>query len=107
MGNGSRAPAEVRTLIVWLAMFCAALLGCADSEEPRARRCERFREHLIELRMEGLPEADRKAHRAALHQALGERFTDECKELTSRQLSCGLAAKDISAAAACSGVATR
>lgn len=59
MGNGSRAPAEVTTLIVWLAMFCAALLGCADSEEPRARRCERFREHLIELRMEGLPEADR------------------------------------------------
>lgn len=83
------------------------LLSCADQGESIERKCERLRDHVIDLRMEGLPASDRDAHRHALKQALGERFADECRTFTAKQITCGLEAKDISDATACSGASAR
>jgi hypothetical protein len=48
--------------------------GCATDDESRQHKCERVREHFIELRVSGLPVQNREPHRVALRQALGERF---------------------------------
>ena len=76
--------------------------GCAADDESRQQKCERVREHFIELRVSGLPPQNREPHRAALRQALGERFEDECKSLTDRQVACALAANDVVGATTCS-----
>ena len=55
--------------------------GCAADDESRQSKCERMREHFVELRVSGLPVQHREPHRVALRQALGERFEDECKSL--------------------------
>lgn len=86
---------------VLLAMLGIALAGCAGEEETRARKCERLREHVIDLRIDGVPKRDREAHATALRNALSSTFTDECMALSNRQLSCALGATDVVASAAC------
>lgn len=80
---------------------CLLVGGCAANNESRQQKCERVREHFIELRVSGLPQQDREPHREALRQALGERFEDECKSLTDRQVACALAANDVVGATDC------
>jgi hypothetical protein len=81
--------------------ICFHSTGCAAEEESLERRCDRLRDHLVDLRMEGVPVADQASHRVALRQALGEQFADQCKSMTAKQIDCGLGADEISAAAAC------
>jgi hypothetical protein len=92
----------------WLALCAAALFvnACASEEESAEQKCQRLRDHVIGLRVQDLPEGDRAAHRTALQQALGERFTDECRTLTSTQMQCAFGANDVVAAAACSTAST-
>lgn len=85
-----------------LALLGLVVGGCAADDESRAHKCERLREHFIDLRVSGLPEQNRAPHRVALRQALGERFEDECKALTDRQVACALAANDVVGATECS-----
>lgn len=108
MGSSSRVSSGSSTaVVVCVAMFGTASLGCAAGEETRARKCERLREHVVELRVDGLPERDRNAHRLALRQALAGQFSDDCMSFTSRQLSCALAAADVVAATACASESSR
>ena len=92
---------------VLFALLGFAAVGCAAKEETRARKCERLRDRVIDLRVEGVPERDRAAHASALRQALSSSFADECMSLSNRQLSCALGAADIGAAAACTSGSSR
>jgi hypothetical protein len=78
--------------------------GCAEQPESVEHKCMRLRDHLLDLRGEGLPEQDRAAHREALRQALGG-FVEECKSaMSSEQIECGLKSDDITASAACTAI---
>lgn len=85
------------------------LVGCGGSDDDEAvttaRRCERLRDHVVELRLADInPETgvDREAHRKAMTQALGDDFIAGCKtKLSEPQLDCALAAADPASAAAC------
>lgn len=81
-----------------------ALIACTssnDGEVAKAKRCELARDHLVELRLAGT-QADAEAHRAAITDALGTRFTEECVATLSRdQIDCALAAKDATRALSC------
>jgi hypothetical protein len=92
----------------WPAMVIAVqlVIGCASEEESVQSKCQRLRDHMIDLRVHDVPEADQAAHRVALQQALGERFAGECRTLTSTQMKCAFAANDVVAAAACSSGST-
>jgi hypothetical protein len=81
-----------------LAVLCTT--ACTQDESIE-QKCERLRDHVVDLRTEGLPAADVAAHRSALKNALGDQFTEECKSMTPKQIDCGLAADEISLAAAC------
>ena len=86
---------------------CLLVTGCMSNEEPLQRKCERLREHVVDLRVQGLPERDQRAHRAALSQALGDQFTDRCKTLTAAQVACALAANEVVVATECSLASSR
>lgn len=79
-------------------------VACASSEEgerTKAKRCELARDHLVELRLAGT-QADKQAHHAAITEALGTRFTEQCVATLSRdQIDCALAAKDATRALSC------
>jgi len=81
--------------------------GCTAEEETRARKCERLREHVIDLRVGGLPKSDQQAHATALRQALSSTFNDDCMSMSNRQLSCALGATDVVAATACTSGSPR
>jgi hypothetical protein len=81
-----------------------ALGGCASSdksERATTAQCERVRDHLVELRVAGT-QVDVRAHREAIKEVLGSRFTDECVATVDRaQIDCSLAAKDATSALSC------
>lgn len=97
MGDLARFGAWPKACLV-LVLLSAA---CAERQESTAHKCARFREHVLDLRSEGLPVQDRAQHRSALAHALGEQFEDECKALSTKQIDCALAASDIVASAEC------
>lgn len=84
-------------------VFALVLAACASSEDPRdarTRQCAQVRDHLIDLRLAHAHDVD--AHRAAMKQALGDRFVDECAaSLTQTQITCALTASDAVAAIDC------
>jgi hypothetical protein len=89
-------------------IFVVALFGCTsrDDDEVDRQRCEKLRDHMVDLRVADIgeiKEVDIAAHRAALKQALGDSFIASCQQaLTAPQITCSLAAKDSTAALACS-----
>jgi hypothetical protein len=145
---------RVRRGLLGVSLVTALIAACATTDESVDRaKCERLRDHMIDLRLSGLAqtpafasptktppppsagapdasrippygsnagplehppdtrsqpisEADLKAHRQAMQQALGEDFLTSCqKSLSATQLRCALAANDVGAAAACSSPA--
>ena len=85
------------------------LTACTSSveEEPiDTRRCERLRDHLVDLQVADIHIAagiDREAHRRAMTAALGSSFVSSCVEkLTETQVDCALDTNDLAAVAACS-----
>jgi hypothetical protein len=78
--------------------------SCASSdksERATAAQCERVRDHVIDLRLAGT-QVDVQAHRDAIKDALGSRFTEECVATVDRaQIDCSLAAKDATSALSC------
>jgi hypothetical protein len=84
------------------------VLGCSSSEDDTdaadRKRCERLRDHLVELRLASVasqPDVDVTAHRTAMTSALGEQFVANCQKLTVRDVKCGLAASDLRTATMC------
>lgn len=84
-------------VVVLMAAACSS-----DPSEPNPRReCERIRDHIIELRLQGVT-ADRDQHRAAFESAFGESFLVRCvEEASPARRRCVLDAKDPQALAAC------
>jgi hypothetical protein len=87
-----------------LAFVCAAG-ACAD-DPPRPQgldrsACERMREHMVDVRLEGVVD-QRDAHRQALVAALGDDFVTRCETTTSRAAhDCVLAATSIDSIRSC------
>lgn len=92
----------VRVVIVICASSCAA----SDVEETKHRKCMRYRDQLVGLRLSDLPAAHpdsvAAAHREAMTTALGNDFIASCvQNVGNAALECALAARDVSAAARC------
>ena len=104
------------TLCVWV-----ALVGCSSDDEVSRAKCEKLRDHLVDLRLAGVtqvtttsgsatqvPGVDVAAHRAAMKHALGESFLSSCqKTQNADQIKCALAANDTEIALACSKSASK
>lgn len=92
-------------------LIAVMLFGCgADDavEVERQRPCDQLLEHMLDL-SEGGAKNDPKglaAHRAAMRQAIGERFLATCEQdLTGKQIECATSASDLSSATACTTTA--
>jgi hypothetical protein len=63
----------------------------APSETAR-QSCEKYREHLLDVRLRGVSE-HREEHRAALRATLGDDFVADCEQTrTQADLDCAMAA---------------
>jgi hypothetical protein len=94
-------PSFHRSALLWILLLAA---GCSepDDSDRIERRCERARDHLVELQLDTAPGVDRAAHREAMRAALGADFVARCAgALTDAQLDCVLAAHDPARAAEC------
>jgi hypothetical protein len=88
-----------------LTLLLCSLTACAsrddDDRTPDRRACERYVDHLIELRLEGSIE-DRAAHKAALVMSLGNGAIDHCiTTMGPVELDCVAQAATLEAARAC------
>lgn len=88
-------------------VLSGSLLGCA-SDEPEdpdvaaRKRCSSLRDRVIDLRVASATDVDQAAHRAAMRDALGDRYIDECvKDLSPSQIDCAMKAADTDIASAC------
>ena len=85
-------------VILWGLASC----GSRDEAGPSRARCEQLRDRIVELRLADVPPNDVAMHRQALVGALGERFVEDCQQLTAAEATCAFAAKDSASIAACS-----
>lgn len=97
--TGHRVPKVCRGLF----LFTLVLFACSSDEEDKRKACERYRDHLVELRLADAPNAKVAAqHRDLIKQALGDDFISSCESgLTADQIRCGLVAVDSSAVLSC------
>ena len=113
MGSEVRGRSVRRGLPGWVlavAVAVAVLASCSAEDEVPAEGhpCERLREHMIDLRIEGTPAAEQAGHREVMRRALGDAFLETCATTMSpAQIRCALDARDSAAAASCSTSATR
>ena len=99
---------------VYVVIAAMLLSACSSASDDPRRRCAQLRDHLIDLRLQGLatPSSDGQrsqaardieSHRAALKRALGDSFVEACQaKMTPAQVTCALGAHDTAAASACS-----
>jgi hypothetical protein len=97
--------------VEWVVVLCAVVgCGSAEPEEDRPRRCERLRDHLVDLRLataSGLTRAEIEQHRVTMQTSLDARFIASCAErMTDEQLACALRADNAQAASACTSTPT-
>lgn len=89
----------------------AALFACSHGETVDRQKCLELRDHLIDVRLAnaaGAEGVDLAQHRAAMKQALGEKFLSECEQHTTiAQLRCELKATDLDATRSCSDHASK
>lgn len=88
------------------------VLGCgteeADSPESvPTTRCERLREHLVDLRLAGVESIDKEAHRKIHIDAMGNEFLTACGTMSDATITCALEAPDSAGAVACSAGASQ
>lgn len=78
-------------------ILCAA--ACSDHETVDRAACTRLRDHVVDLRLADSSSAlgkDATQHRAAMKQALGDAFIDNCVQTMSyEQLDCSLKLKNL------------
>ena len=84
-----------------LASSCASSSARDEESADPPTRCERMRDHLVEIRLADAAGVDRAAHREALRNALGAEFMSACGAMTIMRVDCVLDAEDSSALAAC------
>lgn len=83
-----------------LLLVSSTSVACATQEDV-ADRCGRLRDHVVELRVQAVPDGDRAAHVSALASALGDQFVAECKNISGKQRDCALAARDTASIVSC------
>jgi len=89
------------------------IMGCGtedadESPDPiPATRCERLREHLVDLRLAGVESIDKEAHRKIHRDAMGSDFLAACGAMPEATLTCALEAPDSSRAVACNAGASQ
>ena len=109
--------------IVFAACLVAACSTSSRDADEQRHHCEQMRDHVIDLRLADVgpdhtsdkrsgqgassepPQTpiDLAQHRAAMKQALGDRFINDCvSQMTADQVSCALSAKSQDAVNACS-----
>lgn len=116
----------------WLtsAWAMVVVIGCTRDEAVTVERCTQLRDHVVETRLKTLanirspsststsgsdyhvagplPPTEVAGHRAAMQQALGDSYIANCmKSVTSRQLTCALAANDATSMTACLSASSR
>ena len=84
-------------------LFLLAAAACSGDDEPTKpdrAACERFRDHVVELRLFGNTDP---THRANLRKAFGDDFVRDCMARTSRaELDCAMTSKDLASLQGCS-----
>lgn len=107
--GGRWSNAFAASLAALVVVAGSLVLGCASSGDDKTRLCTEMRDHVVEVRLSqsrgsdelGHP-IDLAPHRAAMKQALGANYIEECRrELSSAQIKCELSAADSDAASAC------
>src|SRR5688572_1796413 len=96
-------PKPCRLAIITLLLCSLAACASRDDEDrtPDRLACERYIDHLIELRLEGAVEG-RAAHKAALVVALGNDAIDHCiTTMGPVELDCVAQAATLEAARSC------
>ena len=88
----------------------ASIAGCSGDDDAvqTVRPCEQLRDHLVDLRVEGVRgKPDEVAqHRAAMRQALGDNFVASCeRQMAATEIDCASKAADFAAVTACSHTA--
>ena len=92
-------------------LIAVMLVGCgADdgAEVERQRPCDQLLEHMLDLSESGARNdpKDLAAHRAAMRQAIGDRFLASCEQsMSSDQIDCAAKAGDLASATACTTTA--
>ncbi len=95
-------------MLKWLALG-AVLVSCGGASDEdgtlaNTSQCERLREHIVDLRIGSATNLrkDLEQHRAALTNALGPQFVEDCtKRMSAAQVTCALEARDAQAATEC------
>lgn len=86
-------------------LLLLVFVGCSSSDDFEVNRasCERYRDRLIELRLQDTsPAVDVRPHREAMKQALGDQFIATCQQhLSSEQMKCAMHARDLPSATTC------
>jgi hypothetical protein len=82
-------------------------VGCSSNDDEVDReKCTRLRDQMITLRLKGLegsPDVNVAAHRAALEQSMGDDFIASCqRSLTATQIRRAMAVDDLANAQECS-----
>jgi len=93
----------MRAFALALALALTACSRGGDGESSSIeRRCEQLRDHMVELRLGDPPPKDVEKHRKVLRRALGSGFITSCTStMNDDDITCALAARDLTAAAGC------
>jgi hypothetical protein len=97
MSNESRVVSR-RRICRFALLVSMLLIACTDADVPPAvSRCERYRDHAIDLRLESrestLTPADVEAHRRQLRDAVGSALIAECEGGPEARVACALSAE--------------
>lgn len=89
-------------MLVVVLVFGCGTEDANDAADPiPATRCERLREHLVDLRLAGVESIDKDAHRKIHIAAMGNDFLTACGAMPDATISCALGAADTASAVAC------
>jgi hypothetical protein len=88
-----------RLHVIVIAMILA---GCAGEQESPACRCEKMRDHIVDLQLADTSGIARTKHRDAMRRALGPEFIENCqRSYSAAQVRCVLNATSKASARAC------
>ncbi len=94
-------------LVLAFVLGCGTEDGDDSPESVPATRCQRLREHLVDLRLAGVESIDKEAHRKIHIDAMGNDFLTACGTMSDATITCALGAPDSARAVACNTAASQ